>query len=45
MDLYATGRLSPETPLTGQYEPRPGAVDLSAVLREIGDARRVNSAV
>ena len=38
-DLYAAGLLSPETPLTGRYEPRPGAVDLSAVLREIEDAR------
>ena len=38
-DLYAAGRLAPETPLTGRYEPRPGAVDLSAVLREIEDAR------
>jgi RIO kinase 1 len=39
-DLYAAGRLSPETALTGRYQPRPGAVDLSAVLREIEDARR-----
>jgi RIO kinase 1 len=38
-DLYAADRLSPETPLTGHYEPRAGAVDLSAVLREIEDAR------
>jgi RIO kinase 1 len=38
-DLYAAGRLGPETPLTGQYEPRPGTVDLSAVLREIEAAR------
>jgi RIO kinase 1 len=38
-DLYAAGHLGPETPLTGRYEPRPGAVDLSAVLREIEDAR------
>ena len=38
-DLYAGGRLSPETPLTGRYEPRPGAVDLGAVMREIEDAR------
>ena len=39
----AAGRLSPETPLTGQYEPSPGAVDLSAVLREI-EAARLNAA-
>jgi RIO kinase 1 len=38
-DLYAAGRLGPETPLTGRYERQPGAVDLSAVLREIEDAR------
>jgi RIO kinase 1 len=38
-DLYASGRLTPETPLTGRYEPKPGAVDLSAVLREIEAAR------
>jgi RIO kinase 1 len=37
--LYAAGLLSPETPLTGRYEPGRGAVDLSAVLREIEDAR------
>jgi RIO kinase 1 len=38
-DLYAAGRLSPDTPLTGLYERMPGAVDLGAVLREIEDAR------
>lgn len=38
-DLYAAGRLSPETPLSGRYERKPGAVDLGAVLREIEDAR------
>ena len=37
--LYAAGQLSPETPLTGRYAQQPGAVDLSAVLREIEDAR------
>jgi RIO kinase 1 len=37
--LYAGGRLVPDMPLTGRYEPRPGAVDLSGVLREIEDAR------
>jgi RIO kinase 1 len=39
-DLYAGGRLGPETPLTGRYERQPGAVDLSAVMREIEDAWR-----
>jgi RIO kinase 1 len=37
--LYAAGLLTPDVPLTGRYEPQPGAVDLSAVLREIEDAR------
>jgi RIO kinase 1 len=37
--LYASGLLVPETRLTGRYERQPGAVDLSAVLREIEDAR------
>ncbi len=38
-DLYAAGRLAPDTPLTGRYERSPGAVDLGSVLREIEDAR------
>ncbi|MDB5896532.1 MAG: protein kinase (serine/threonine-protein kinase)-like protein [Ramlibacter sp.] len=42
--LYASGVLSPEIPLTGRYEPAPGAVDLSGVLREIEDARLEESA-
>jgi RIO kinase 1 len=37
--LYASGLLTPDTRLTGRYEQRPGALDLSAVLREIEDAR------
>jgi len=37
--LYAGGVLVPDMPLTGRYEQQPGAVDLSAVLREIEDAR------
>jgi RIO kinase 1 len=37
--LFAGGLLAPGTPLTGRYEPRVGAVDLSGVLREIEDAR------
>ncbi|RYX92642.1 MAG: serine protein kinase RIO [Comamonadaceae bacterium] len=37
--LYAAGLLTPETPLTGRYDPQKGDVDLSAVLREIEDAR------
>ncbi|HEX3138726.1 MAG TPA: PA4780 family RIO1-like protein kinase [Rhizobacter sp.] len=37
--LYAGGLLAPGVPLTGRYEPTPGAIDLSAVLREIEDAQ------
>ena len=43
-ELYAAGRLSPDTPLTGRYERQPGAIDLSGVLREIEDARLEESA-
>jgi RIO kinase 1 len=42
--LYAGGLLSPDTPLTGRYEPAAGAVDLTGVLREIEDARLEESA-
>ena len=42
--LYASGLLVPDMPLTGRYEPQAGAVDLSAVLREIEDARLEESA-
>ena len=38
-ELYAGGRLGPDTPLTGRYERQPGTVDLGAVMREIEDAR------
>ncbi len=37
---YAAGHLAPDMPLTGHYEQQPGAVDLSAVLREIEDTRQ-----
>jgi RIO kinase 1 len=37
--LYAAGLLVPDMPLTGRYEPAAGAVDLSALLREIEDAQ------
>jgi len=37
--LYQGGRLTPETPLTGQFERSTAPVDLRAVLREIDDAR------
>jgi RIO kinase 1 len=42
--LYAGGLLAPDMPLTGSYEQRPGAVDLSVVLREIEDARMEEAA-
>ena len=42
--LYAGGLLVPDMPLTGRYAPEPGAVDLSAVLREIEDARMQEAA-
>jgi RIO kinase 1 len=42
--LYAGGFLMPGMPLTGSYQQSPGAVDLSAVLREIEDARKVEAA-
>lgn len=42
--LYAAGLLVPDMPLTGRYERSPGAVDLSAVMREIEDARLEESA-
>ncbi len=37
--LYAGGLLTPDMPLTGRYQPKAGAVDLSDLLREIEDAR------
>jgi RIO kinase 1 len=43
-DLYQRGLLTPETPLTGRFERREGAVDLGGVLREIDDARAQESA-
>lgn len=43
-DLYQRGVLYPETVLTGRFERRAGAVDLSGVMREIDDARAEESA-
>ncbi|MEJ5992118.1 PA4780 family RIO1-like protein kinase [Ramlibacter sp. PS3R-8] len=42
--LYAAGLLVPDMSLTGRYERAPGAVDLTAVLREIEDARMEEAA-
>ncbi len=41
--LYERGHLSLDTPLTGRYVRAKGAVDLSAVMREIDDARTEES--
>ena len=38
-DLYVRGLLTPETALTGRFERKAGAVDVSAVIREIDDAQ------
>jgi RIO kinase 1 len=37
--LYESGRLHPESALTGRYEPDETAVDLEDVMRQIDDAR------
>jgi RIO kinase 1 len=37
--LYESGSLTPETPLTGQFVRKTGAVDLGGVMREIEDTR------
>jgi len=38
-DLYERGVLQNDAVLTGRYERKAGAVDLSSVMREIDDAR------
>ncbi|MES2281168.1 MAG: PA4780 family RIO1-like protein kinase [Pseudomonadota bacterium] len=43
-DLYQRGVLYPETLLTGRFEQKAGAVDMSAVMREIDDARAEEAA-
>ena len=43
-DLYRRGVLSPETVLSGRFEPKGGAVDVVGVLREIDDARAEEAA-
>ena len=42
--LYESGVLSPDTPLTGRFTRKAGAVDVGGVLREIDDARAEDSA-
>ncbi|MGK2901215.1 MAG: RIO1 family regulatory kinase/ATPase domain-containing protein, partial [Burkholderiaceae bacterium] len=43
-DLYQRGALTVDTPLTGRFERRAGAVDVGGVLREIDDARAEEAA-
>jgi len=43
-NLYRSGRLMPDTVLTGRFEPDEAAVDLVAVMREIDDARAEDAA-
>jgi RIO kinase 1 len=43
-DLYERGMLKIDTVLTGRYEQKVGAVDLSSVMREIDDARAEEAA-
>jgi RIO kinase 1 len=42
--LYQAGLLQTDTPLTGRYVHKAGAVDLRGVMREIDDARDENAA-
>ncbi|MBC7438251.1 MAG: serine protein kinase RIO [Bdellovibrionales bacterium] len=43
-DLYQRGMLSTETPLTGRFERKAGAVDVGGLMREIDDARAEDAA-
>ena len=43
-DLYQRGVLYPDTPLTGRFQLKTGAVDMSSVMREIDDAQAEESA-
>ncbi len=43
-ELYQRGLLSNETPLTGYYQSKAGAVDMGSVLREIDDAKAEDAA-
>jgi len=42
--LFERGHLQPDTVLTGRYERKQGAIDLSALMREIDDARAEEAA-
>ena len=43
-DLYQRGLLSPEVALSGRFQHKKGAVNVSGVLREIGDAQAEETA-
>ena len=43
-DLYQRGILHPDTPLTGKFAHKTGAVDVGNVMREIDDARAEDAA-
>lgn len=43
-DLYQRGMLTTDTPLTGRFAQKAGAVDMGGVLREIDDARAEEAA-
>ncbi|MDP1999759.1 MAG: PA4780 family RIO1-like protein kinase [Rhodoferax sp.] len=42
--LYERGMLQPDTPLSGQFERKTGAVDVGGLMREIDDARAEDAA-
>lgn len=42
--LYERGMLQPDTPLSGRYERKTGAVDVGGLMREIDDARAEDAA-
>ncbi len=43
-DLYERGVLQPDTPLSGHFERKTGAVDVGGLMREIDDARAEDAA-
>ncbi len=42
--LYERGMLQPDTPLSGRFERKAGAVDVGGLMREIDDARAEDAA-
>ena len=43
-ELYERGVLQPDTPLSGRFERKAGAVDVGGLMREIDDARAEDAA-